>query len=387
MFGLSNKGFKRKQYTDIVESMRTRARNLFGENINLSDRSPLGIFIQVIAWSVSLLWQLAEDVYFSGFVGDAEGVSLDRAVRKGGIARRGFEKATATQRFIGDAGTIIPSGFLIGTETEILYETLQSGEIVGAFVDLPIRALQGGTQSNIPAGNINQIINPLAGLSSTVNLTDAEGGRNVETDAELRARYFLSFAAAGASTIDAIIAALLRTEGVRAANVEEIENIDNEIIGFRAIVLGGLPDNVAQTILEYKAWGVKTFGNESGTAIADNGQSYTMNFDYATEIPVYANINLTVGGAFPVNGSDLIKDKLIAYIGGEDTQGNILSGLSMGQNVIYAKLIDVIFNVPGVLDVGLEISSDNITFVKQNGIIGFDEVAQTDPAKLVINIV
>ena len=387
MFGLSNKGFKRKQYSDIVESMQTRARNLFGENINLSDRSPLGIFIQVIAWSVSLLWQLAEDVYFSGFVGDAEGVSLDRAVRKGGIARRGAERATATQRFTGDAGTIIPSNFLVGTETEIFYETLQSGEIVGTFVDLPIRALTGGTQSNIPSGNINQIINPLAGLSSTINVTDAEGGRNVETDAELRTRYFLSFAAAGASTIDAIIAALLRTEGVRAANVEEIENLDNEIIGFRTIVLGGLPDNVAQTILNYKAWGVKTFGNESGIAIADNGQSYTMNFDYATEIPVYANINLTVGGAFPANGSNLIKDKIAEYIGGTDTQGNVYAGLAMGQDIVYAKLIDVIFNVAGVADVVLDISKDNITFNKSNIVVDFDEVAQTDPAKLVINIV
>jgi len=384
---LDANGFKRKQYSEIVEDMQTRARNLFGENINLTDRSPLGIFIQVLSWSIAVLWQVAEKVYFSSFVDTSEGNSLDYAVRKGGVTRRGAEKATATQRFTGDAGTIIPTGFLIGTETEILYETLQSGEIIGSFVDLPIRALVGGTQSNIPAGNINQIINPLAGLSSAVNTTDAEGGRNVETDAELRTRYFLSFAAAGASTIDALIAALLRTTGVRGANIEEVKNVNNDVIGFRAIVLGGLANDVAQTILNYKAWGVKTFGSESGTATADNGQSYLMNFDYASEIPVYANINITTSGAFPVNGQDLIKDKIVQYVGGTDTQGNLLNGLSMGQNVIYAKLIDVIFNVPGVVDVDLEISSDNITFVKQNRIIAFDEVAQTDDLKLVINIV
>lgn len=384
---LDSNGFKRKQYSEIVADMQTRARNLFGENINLTDRSPLGIFIQVLAWSIALLWQLAEKVYYSAFVDTSEGNSLDYAVRKGGVTRRGAEKATATQRFIGDNGTVIPLGFLVGTETEILFETIETGAITTGTLDLTVRALIGGTQSNIPAGNINQIINPLAGLSSTVNTTDAEGGRNIETDAELRTRYFLSFASAGASTIDALIAALLRTVGVRGANIEEVKNLDDDVIGFRAIVLGGLANDVAQTVLNYKAWGVKTFGTQTGTAVASNGQSYIINFDYATEVDLYANITVTKSGAFPNNGSDLIKDKIAEYIGGTDTQGNIYSGLAMGQGIVYARLIDVIFNVAGVADVDLEISKDNITFNKSNIVVDFDEVAQTDPAKLVIAVV
>lgn len=384
---LDSNGFKRKQYSEIVADMQTRARNLFGENINLTDRSPLGIFIQVLAWSIASLWQLAEKVYYSAFVDTSEGNSLDYAVRKGGVTRRGAEKATATQRFTGDNGTVIPSGFLVGTETEILFETIESGTITTGTLDLTVRALVGGTQSNIPSGNINQIINPLAGISSTVNTTDAEGGRNVETDAELRTRYFLSFAAAGASTIDALIAALLRTVGVRGANIEEVKNLDDDVIGFRAIVLGGLANDVAQTILNYKAWGVKTFGTQTGTAVASNGQSYTMNFDYATEVDLYANITITKSGAFPVNGSDLIKDRIAEYIGGTDTQGNVYTGLAMGQDIVYAKLIDIIFNVAGVADVDLEISKDNITFAKTNIVVDFDEVAQTEPSKLVISVV
>lgn len=384
---LDSNGFKRKQYSEIVADMQTRARNLFGENINLTDRSPLGIFIQVLAWSIALLWQLAEKVYYSAFVDTSEGNSLDYAVRKGGVTRRSAEKAIATQRFAGDNGTVIPLGFLVGTETEILFETIESGEITTGTLDLTVRALIGGTQSNIPAGNINQIINPLAGLSSTVNTTDAEGGRNIETDAELRTRYFLSFASAGASTIDALIAALLRTVGVRGANIEEVKNVDDDVIGFRAIVLGGLANDVAQTILNYKAWGVKTFGTQTGTAVASNGQSYTINFDYATEVDLYANITITKSGAFPNNGADLIKDKIAEYIGGTDTQGNIYSGLAMGQDIVYARLIDVIFNVAGVADVVLDISKDNITFNKSNIVVDFDEVAQTDPAKLVISVV
>lgn len=384
MAGLDSNGFKRKQYSDIVSDMQVRAKNLFGENINLSDRSPLGIFIQVIAWSISIVWQLAEKVYYSAFVDYAEGNSLDNAARNGGIPRRGSEKATATARFSGTNATMIPSGFLIGTENEILFETLTGGTISGGYIDLMIQAVEGGIQANLPIGAINQIISPIAGLTSVSNTTIASGGRNIETDAEYRARYFLSLASAGASTIDAIISALLRTTGVKGANVEEIANVDGDIVGLRAITLGGSQNDIAQTLLDTKAWGVKTFGVESGTAKAINGQSYTINFDYATQIFIYANIVLTTNGSFNLDGEAKVKKAIAEYIGGTDTQGNIYVGLAMGAKVVYSKLIEVIRGIPGVEDVDIEISSDNITFAKSNIVIAFDEVVQTDPAKLVI---
>ena len=51
--GLSKFGFRRKTYNEILEDMEARAKELFGESVNLSERSPLGMFLQTIAWELT----------------------------------------------------------------------------------------------------------------------------------------------------------------------------------------------------------------------------------------------------------------------------------------------------------------------------------------------
>ena len=57
-------------------------------NIDLSSASPLALFLRVIAFALSLLWAVAERVYYAGYVDTAIGQSLDYAVKYAGIARR-----------------------------------------------------------------------------------------------------------------------------------------------------------------------------------------------------------------------------------------------------------------------------------------------------------
>lgn len=376
---LDRKGFKRKRYNEIIESMNERARELFGDDINLGSRSPLGMFLRVVAWFISQLWELAEKVYFSGFASTAEGNNLDLVARNNGLVRIEAKKSSG-KVFIDGTGTI-NAGFKV-SDGEITFETTEGGSLPGEF---PIIALERGTDGNVPANTITEIVNPQVGAETVNNPEPTTGGRGAETDAEFRSRYFLSFAVAGASTLDSIIASLLRTEGVRSANVENVLDGD-DIIGIRPIVLGGENDDIAKTLLEYKAWGVKTFGGESGEATAINNETYTLNFDYATVIDVYANINIKVSDEFPLNGEELIIETLLEYLGGLDEDGTLFTGTTMGEDVIYSRLIKRCFKVDGVDDVDIEISIDNITFNKENVEIGSDEVAESSFDKLVITV-
>ena len=99
-FGLTSQGFRRKQYTDILSDMQARAKSFFGEDVNLSDRSPLGLFIQSIAWEQSRLWEEAEKVYYAGYVDDAEGVQLDGATKYAAITRKGPQQATGDRKSV-----------------------------------------------------------------------------------------------------------------------------------------------------------------------------------------------------------------------------------------------------------------------------------------------
>jgi uncharacterized phage protein gp47/JayE len=376
VFGLNSTGFKRKEYNDIVESMRTRARDTFGDEVKLTNDSFLGMLITVLAWTASILWQLAEKVYYSRFVKYAEGENLSIAAENGGTKRRPAEKAKGTATFTGTG--IVPQGFLLSAG-DILFQTTEEG-LTGE--EIPIEALEGGKDGNLPLGLIDNIVNPLPNIDG-FTATETTGGRDLETDPELRTRYFASLGGSGASTVNSIVAELLRTESVRAASV--FEEIDSGfVVGIRTVVLDGLPEDIAQSILNKKAHGIKTFGAESALATAINGQTVNINFDYASEIPIYINVELVKGNAYPVDGDSQVKKVLAQYIGGSDAEGNLYAGLSMNQDVVYSKIISEIFKINGVESVDVEVSTDNTTFVKENIPIGLVEVAETSADKVVI---
>ena len=49
-WGLTKDGFRRPDYNDLLDGLEIRARELFGSTIDLSIRSPLGIFCRIYAW-------------------------------------------------------------------------------------------------------------------------------------------------------------------------------------------------------------------------------------------------------------------------------------------------------------------------------------------------
>src|SRR5690606_8378447 len=112
-WGVTDRGFPRKTYQDIIADMEAKAKALFGPNIALSSASPLALFLRVVAFAVSLLWQVAERVYYSAYIDTATGQSLDYAVKYAGISRRPPSHAWRLVRFTGDPGVTIPRGFLI----------------------------------------------------------------------------------------------------------------------------------------------------------------------------------------------------------------------------------------------------------------------------------
>lgn len=71
---LDEHGFKRKTYDELLTDMESKAKELFGEDINLSSHSALGVFLRIIAWFMALIHELAERVYNSGFISSADGV-------------------------------------------------------------------------------------------------------------------------------------------------------------------------------------------------------------------------------------------------------------------------------------------------------------------------
>ena len=189
--GLSKFGFRRKTYNEILEDMEARAKELFGESVNLSERSPLGMFLQTIAWEISNVWEEIENSYYNGSALNAVGQALDDIVNNFGRRRFVGVKARGTIKIIGDEGTTINAGFVVGTRDGLLFETTKGVTIPAeGEVTVEIEAKEIGTRYNVPAETITEIINPTAGVREVINEVPTTGGADIETDDQLRIRHF-----------------------------------------------------------------------------------------------------------------------------------------------------------------------------------------------------
>lgn len=393
-FGLTDSGFKRKTYSDIIVDLETRVKELYGDNVNLSERSPLGLFLKVIAWVTSILWQLAEKIYYSAYVDDSEGVQLDKVARNIGVIRRGSRQAIGALLVTGNEGTVISKdNLIIGTKDNITFtpsDTVTIGP--SGNIEIPIIAVTAGASGNVPANTITEIITPLAGLQSVTNQDPTKEGRNSETDKEFRERYYSSIARAGASTIDSITASLLDVEDVRTAIV--LENTSNEIDSdgrppksIQCYVLGGTKKLVAEAIFFTKPAGIETYGEEVETVTDLSGRDHVIKFSYALVKSIFIKIDLIRNNKYRHNGDLLIKSEIIKYIGGYDSDGQLYNGLNIGQDVIFTKLVNAISKVDGVEDFTLTIGLSIDGLQSANIEIQPVEVAETSLDRIVINYV
>lgn len=392
-WGVTERGFRRKTYQDIIASMEAKAQDLFGANIDLSSASPLALFLRVIAFSLSLLWAAAEHVYNSAFVDLAVGQSLDYAVKYAGLTRRPATPARRLVRFTGDPGVTIPRGFLIEAEgSGIRFFTLDVVEIGDdGTADVMAQAIISGTIGNVSPNQISVITNPVPGISSVTGL---ESERNVEgldreTDRELRERYYQSLGAGGAATIDAIRAAVLSVAGVRAAKVYHNPTMATDEHGHppksvEIVVLGGADNDVAEAIHSAIAAGIESVGSTEVHVIDAGGEAQLIRFTRAQVVDIYVTVRVTTASSYPVDGDEQIRDAVVRYIGGIDSAGNLQTGTGLSEPVIWTALIEAARKVTGVLDVDVTVGTAPNPTGRENIEMGIRQVAETSLEKITI---
>jgi len=379
-WGLTDAGFRRPTYAELLDALEHKARELFGSSANLTVRSPLGIFLRIYAWMLNLLFSTLEDVYNSRFVDTAVGASLLNLGRAIGLRLLGAQKAVGYLTFSGDDGVYVPEGYLAETVTSIQYITLKGGVIRDGSVVLPATAVVPGPDGNTPGNTITVITNPQSGIMEVTNVSAFEGGRNTETDAEFRKRYYISVDFAGGVNIDAIVAAIY--EGVEAViaviGEENDTDFENEHglppHSIEIVAYGGLDEDIAKIIFQRKAAGIQTFGDTVVPVLTSSGQLYDVHFNRPVPKRVWVRVyNLVTNDQFPLDGIEQIKASIVRYIG-----GNTRGGLNIGQDVICVAIPTEVFKVSGVVDFKLKISSDGENFGWKNIEIAAREKAVTE---------
>jgi len=388
-WGLSEKGFNRPTYTDLLNALEYRARELYGNGINLTVRSPLGVFLRILAWVWNILFSGLEDVYNSGFVETAAGNSLYNLGKNIGLQVLPEGKAAGYITITGAPGTVIPAGFLVGTNGGLQYTVMSPAVITESGEALAIiRAVQTGPEYNTKAGTIQVIVNPsvIPGVESVINKADVTGGRLKETDAEFRQRYYKSVDYAGGVNADAIRAAILNdVEGVSSALVYENDTDSYDPVyslpphSLEAVVYGGLDQEIARAIYGRRSAGIQTVGGVTVNVMTVSGQERAISFSRPRTVKVWVRVTGMVRGT-DYGGDDAVKNALMDYIGNK-----VSGGLGIGADVIYIRLPGIITAaVPGTEDFDILISPDGEEYSRENIAVGSREKAITEESAVII---
>jgi hypothetical protein len=308
----------------------------FGSEAQTGAETPLGQVLDPNADRMGELWELAQAVYDAFDIDAAEGVQLDNLGGINGVERQPASKSTTVQRLGGLNGTFIPAGSKIKIpDTDIQFATDEDATIPPTFtVDVTASAVETGPIEAI-TNTLTEIVDTVPGWNSTTNTSDAVPGSDIESDSAYRLRIQQEQDAGGNSTDQAMRSELVALDAVTAAKVISNRTLVTDGNGtpgksFLTVVWPNTlttaqEQEVAEVLWNNLPTGIYSHGTDVIATVTDSqGGSETVRFDYATQVDIYWEVDITATAEYPSNGDDLVTDAVLAYgqalLVGEDVE-------------------------------------------------------------------
>ena len=130
-----------------------------------------------------------EDLVNMAFVRNGFFNYLDLKCEEYGIYRKEGTKAVGEVVFVGDNGTSIVNGTTLSCNG-LYFVVLNDADIVNNQAELVVEALEVGKQYNLLANTKLTVLEPINGVADIYVKSNISNGTDVETDEELRDRYF-----------------------------------------------------------------------------------------------------------------------------------------------------------------------------------------------------
>ncbi|MDC5409314.1 baseplate J/gp47 family protein [Acinetobacter baumannii] len=371
-------------YSEIVEHLKEKYREIYGQDVYLENDSQDGQWIGVIARVVADCNAAVADVYSSMSPSTADTDALSRNVKINGIRRAVATKSSVSVVLVGMAGTIINNGIVsdknnnrwllpaqvvIPPEGEIV--TTATAEKPGAILALP--------------NSVTTISKPMRGWHSVNNPQASTLGAPVESNTKLRQRQALSTAIPSRSYTEGILGALFSLDGVSRCKVYENKKSFVDPLGLppnslAVVVAGGDDQLIAETIRVKKAPGCDLYGNTTVVRPTVYGDPVEIQYWRPNQVVVGLRLDLRTTTDYTVDIGEQIKYAIADYV----------NQLDIGDRISLNKLY-----VPAGLYGALEARTyelDSIQLIINGSpIIGdftlaFNEVAYCDSDDIEISV-
>lgn len=221
-----------------------------------------------------------------------------------------------------------------------------------AAVLAPTRCTETGPISAF-SRDLAEIGTPASGVVAVVNAYDAVPGRGITSDESLRLLRESELSGNGGGTLKSIRALLSKIPNITSVTVfqnnTDLTNADGmpphtvEALVRAPWVAGDpLDQQIYDALLARVAGGIRTIGNQSGTAVDEAGNAQPENYSRPAEIRIYTKLTVIYqAGVYPANGDELIREAIAAAGSARET----------GFDAVSAFAASRAWTIPGVLDV------------------------------------
>lgn len=378
-WGITEQGYVCPTEEQVLNEKIKRAKELFGEDISTNQTTVLGKMLRIMAKDEHRLYEEIEKMYYSATPSTATGISLDRALSFVFAKRNIPTYAIHTVKVVCDkAGYVVPQGTLFKSPTGVRFWAIE---------DTPIKDLeehQAGASyyantvrvQCTEAGSIGNV-NTIDGLVlSNPNIAHVEYeetvsmGSDTESDPDARERYKKIVDGLGTNTKAAIIANVLKLNGVYDCNI--IENVTDEPIeiGTRgtegkqflevkpytyAVIVyctaqpnasdsqAPFMQDIAEAIFEKEPFGIQQSGNVE-REIVETGKTNDEDVVHKIRFTLVATIRpkivytIETDDTYPTDGKQQIEKNIMDYV----------NSLKIGGTLQFTRLYGCIYSVRGV---------------------------------------
>lgn len=357
LWGITDKGFYRPTIQDIIAAKNKRAKELFGEDFDTSEQTPQGKFFRVNAAAESKLLEIAEQVYYSFNPMTATGISLDRVCAGINLKRDPAGYASHIIRVYGTRDYTVPAATLFrnsfgvefySTADAVLSNEEEAEDATLYYADVTVYCTESGTVGNVD--NITETVEVNTNITRVSYISMAAEGTEIESDPDLREKYKVVVQGLGTNTEAAIKANVLRVSGVNDVIIIDNPTTSPVVISpdltiaarsYGVIVYTddmNRAAEIAEAIREKMPLGIVQSGNVTETVTDNSGVDVDVKFTFVTANSLTINLSCNVNSDFSSTGEDDIKDNITSYI----------NSLGIGEEVVYSRLYDYVYNVEGV---------------------------------------
>lgn len=368
-------------YNDILKDLLDSMKQIFGTDIYLDEDSMDYQQISIFAKKIYDTNSLALLVYNNRTANTSVGVGLDNLCALVGIKRKSATKSSCQLTITGDAGIVITNG----KASDGTYNWNLPNEVTIPSNGTIVVQAECETDGYITAApnTINNIATPFYGWLGVTNQYSATPGRDIESDANLRARFYVSTMLPAVSIFDSILASLGSITDVKRVKGYENDTNQTSTEGFPPhsvtfVVEDGDDGQIAEMIYNKKTPGCYTNGTTDIEILSESGNVTHIRFYRPTYKNVYVKVNITKLAGYNDSSVDNIKQALVDYIKSADIHDTIYRQILM--SVVIGQLSSTTSPEFSVTDV--QISTDGTTYSQNDLALAFNEAGDSSLDKI-----